>query len=206
MAMHVPQRFAATDTKVALAIIENHGFATLITPTETACQITHLPMLLDQENNRLLGHMALANEHHRYLEGNPSTAIFMGPHAYMSPNWYISDTVPTWNYAVVHVQAMASLIADAGELFRLVDRLTQQYESPLPKPWIVARDAAVEKNLQGIVGFRLPLDSVTTKLKLDQHLGTEAVEHLATNLESAPGKDHQELAAMMRRQVRKKGH
>ncbi len=204
MAMYVPQRFAANDKKVAMAIIENHGFATLITPTKNECQVTHLPLLLDRERNQLLGHMARGNEHHRHLEDNPSTAVFMGPHAYMSPNWYLAETVPTWNYAVVHIQATASLMTDADDLFGLVDQLSRQYESALPNPWKVTRDAVIDKQLTGIVGFILPLDSVTTKLKLDQHLGTDAVEHLAANLEAEPGQNHQELAMMMRQQVPKK--
>ena len=202
MTMYVPQRFAAPDSEAALTVIENHGFATLVTPTGDECHISHLPLLLDREKNQLLGHVARANRHHEYLERNTSTAIFTGPHAYFSPNWYLTDTVPTWNYAVVHVQAVAALITDPDELYELVDRLSQQYESSLPNPWRPARQTKVVKQLGAIIGFSLPLDRITAKFKLDQHLGADAVEHLAANLESAPGKNHQVLAALMRRQQR----
>ena len=205
MTMYVPQRFAAPNPEAALTVIENHGFATLVTPAGDECRITHLPLLLDRETNQLLGHMARANRHHEYLEGNTSTAIFTGPHGYMSPNWYRSDTVPTWNYAVVHVEAVAALITDPAELYALVDRLGRQYESSLPNPWRPARTAFVDKQLAGIIGFSLSLNCITAKFKLDQHLGADAVEHLAANLESASGKDHQALAALMRRQVHEKG-
>ena len=205
MTMYVPQRFAAPDSEAALTMIENHGFATLVTPTGDECHISHLPLLLDREKNQLLGHMARANRHHEYLEGNSSTAIFTGPHAYVSPNWYRSDTVPTWNYVVVHVQAVAALITDPAELYALVDRLSQQYESSLPNPWRPAKGAGVDKQLGRIIGFSLSLELITAKFKLDQHLGADAVEHLATNLESASGTDNQVLAALMRQQVREKG-
>jgi transcriptional regulator len=34
--------------------------------------------------------------------------IFHGPHAYISPQWYVQQhTVPTWNYAAVHVYGNA---------------------------------------------------------------------------------------------------
>ena len=164
MTMYVPQRFAAPDSEAPLTLIENHGFATLVTPSADECHVTHLPLLLDREKDRLLGHMARANGHHEHLENNRSTAIFTGPHAYMSPNWYPSDTVPTWNYVVVHVQAVASLITNADELFGLIDRLTRQYESSLSNPWQVARDAVVDKQLNGIVGFSLPLICTRTIL------------------------------------------
>ena len=183
MTMYVPQRFTAPNPAAALTVIENHGFATLVTPAGEECHVTHLPLLLDRETNQLLGHMARANRHHEYLENHTSTAIFTGPHGYMSPNWYLSDTVPTWNYAVVHVEAVAALITDPAELYALVDRLSRQYESSLPKPWRPARNADVDRKLEGIVGFSLSLESLTAKFKLDQHLGTDAVEHLAANLE-----------------------
>ena len=202
MTMYVPQRFAAPDSEAALMVIENHGFATLVTPDGDDCHISHLPLQLDREKNQLLGHMAKANKHHEFLESNTSTAIFIGPHAYLSPNWYLSDTVPTWNYVVVHVQAVAALITDPDELYELVDRLSQQYESSLPNPWRPARETKVIKQLGAIIGFSLPLDRITAKFKLDQHLGADAVEHLTANLESAPGKNHQVLAALMRRQLR----
>ena len=39
----------------------------------------------------------------------PALAIFLGPHAYVSPNWYPSKAetgkaVPTWNYITVHAR------------------------------------------------------------------------------------------------------
>ena len=202
MTMYVPQRFAAPDSEAALTVIENHGFAALVTPAGDECHITHLPLLLDREKNQLLGHVARANRHHEYLERNTSTAIFTGPHAYFSPNWYLTATVPTWNYAVVHVQAVAALITDPDELYVLVERLSQQYESSLSNPWRPARGPGVDKQLRAIVGFSLPLESVTAKFKLDQHLGADAVEHLVANLESDAGKDHRVLAVLMRRQAK----
>jgi len=204
MNMYVPKRFAAPDQEAAITLLEKHGFATLITPLEGDCHITHLPMPLDREKHHLLCHMARGNAHHKHLESAQSIAVFMGPHAYMSPNWYRSDTVPTWNYAVVHVRATAVILSDKSELFVLLDRLSQQYESPLPKPWRATRDSDVDSKLDGIVGFSLPLDTITAKFKLDQHLGVEAIDHLAANLEDQPGRDHPELAELMRLQVHKK--
>ena len=202
MTMYIPERFSCQDEESALRLIEDYGFATIVTPVREDCHITHLPLLLDRDEHCLLGHMARANRHHEHLEFNSSTAIFTGPHAYISPNWYPDDTVPTWNYAVVHVQAQASVISDDDELYAIIDRLSRQYESGQPEPWQPKRNQGVEKKLRGIVGFRLPLTSISAKFKMDRNLGAEAVEHVAANLESVPGKDNQELAALMRQQVR----
>jgi transcriptional regulator len=38
--------------------------------------------------------------------------MFHGPHAYVSPSWYADpQSVPTWNYAVVHAHGRAALLA-----------------------------------------------------------------------------------------------
>ena len=64
----------------------------------------------------LRGHVARANAVWKAGEGE-ALAIFLGPHAYVSPNWYPSKAatgkaVPTWNYITVHAQGPHPL--DAG--------------------------------------------------------------------------------------------
>src|SRR5262245_44988542 len=58
-----------------------------------------------EEHMFLLGHVAHENDHWHHCDGfTESLAIFRGPYGYVSPSWYLSGpSVPTWNYAVVHV-------------------------------------------------------------------------------------------------------
>src|SRR5262245_1751958 len=106
-AMYVPQHFAQTDAEALAGIIRDHNFATLITAGPPGLFATHLPFVADSREppRRLRAHMARANPHWRDIgEGADALAIFQGPHAYVSPSWYVSSPrVPTWNYISVHV-------------------------------------------------------------------------------------------------------
>ncbi len=69
----------------------------------------------------------------------PLLVIFQGPDAYVSPGWYASKqtdgkVVPTWNYAVVHVQASLRAVHEKETLLRLVSRLTETHEATRPSP------------------------------------------------------------------------
>ena len=107
--------FAERDLAALHAFLDDNAFATLISPDPIDPHITHLPLLLERARGdfgTLLGHMARANPHWRRLEAQPGVlAVFHGPHAYVSPSWYAAHpSVPTWNYAVVHVHGNARLM------------------------------------------------------------------------------------------------
>jgi predicted FMN-binding regulatory protein PaiB len=76
--------------------------------------------------------MARANQQWKYLaSGYEVLCVFHGPHAYISPSWYeLQHTVPTWNYAVVHIYARPSLV-DEAELKQIVLDTTAKYESSM---------------------------------------------------------------------------
>ena len=61
--------------------------------------------------------MARANPQWQVFANHPEVlAIFHGPHTYITPTWYASPDVPTWNYAVVHVKGRVQLKESASEL------------------------------------------------------------------------------------------
>jgi transcriptional regulator len=163
-----------------------------------------VPLLLDPARASagvLLGHMARANPHWRRLEAQPGVlAVFHGPHAYVSPSWYATHpSVPTWNYAVVHVHGNARLIHESRDLEPLVRRLVERHEQPRPQPWSMDLPADYQAGmLQGIVGFEIEITAITGKFKLSQNRPAADRERVAAALESgAPGE--QEVAGLMRR-------
>ncbi len=103
--MYIPAAFAVKDEAILFDFIDRHSFATLVSTIDDVPFATHLPVLLDRARNRLLGHVAYANPHWRCFDGvREVLIIFQGPHAYVSPSWYVeTPAVPTWNYAAVHV-------------------------------------------------------------------------------------------------------
>src|ERR1700679_971747 len=135
--MYIPDAFREARPDVLHDAMRRIGFATLITQ---GLEANHLPMLLD--GNILRGHVARANPVWKAGEGE-ALAIFLGPHAYVSPNWYPSKAatgkaVPTWNYMTVHAKGRIRWIQDADWLRAHVTLLSDTHEAPRPDPWKVS--------------------------------------------------------------------
>ena len=59
--MYVPKHFEITDKGEINSFIEANAFGQLISTLDGRIFSTHLPVLLNDEGNRLLGHLARAN-------------------------------------------------------------------------------------------------------------------------------------------------
>src|SRR5258708_18612179 len=143
--MYVPAHFAQTDLATIQAAIERYGFATLVTSGGGELSASHLPLLLDRTGGAqgtLLGHMARANLQWRDAAGQEALAMFSGPHAYISPQWYqAQEVVPTWNYVAVHAYGTLELIEDEAEVEALLHRMIQTFEPGEPRPWRLSEPA-----------------------------------------------------------------
>ena len=202
--LYLPELFAERDTAALHAFLDENAFATLISPDPLDPHITHLPLLLDRERGAcgtLLGHVARANPHWRRLEEQPAVlAVFQGPHAYVSPSWYaVHPSVPTWNYAAVHVHGNARLMHGPDDLETLVRRLVERYEGARPQPWRMELPADYQAGmLRGIVGFAIEITAITGKFKLSQNRPAGDRERVITALASGSPAE-QDVADLMRR-------
>jgi transcriptional regulator len=200
MALYVPPVFAAGDRSLALALIDEHPFATLVTPHGGEPQVTHLPLTRDGDD--LLGHVARANPHWRRFADGESLAVFAGPHAYVSPTWYAAPkaAVPTWNFAVVHVHGRIALLDDARERERVVERLVARFEGEGEEAWRFALTGRERDAMLGaIVAFRMPIERLEAKLKLSQNRGADDRARVAAALARSDDPQAQATAAWMRR-------
>ncbi len=178
--MYTPAAFAEDRPEVVAAFLAQHPMAQLVTMTGDGLIATPLPMLYEPATDgkgSFVGHVARANR--QWAEALPlveALAIFTGPNAYVSPNWYPSKArhgkvVPTWNYETVHVRGHL-VVHDELEWKRaLVTRLTQHHESQFVKPWAVDDAPAdyIESMLNAIVGIELQISSISAKRKLSQN-------------------------------------
>jgi transcriptional regulator len=209
MSVYVPRSFAPRDRAQALRLIDEHPFATLITPGDPEPCLTHLPLELAADrgpHGTLLGHMARANPHWRQFANGASIAVFHGPHAYVSPSWYAepATAVPTWNYAVAHVHGVAELM-DEDEKRALLDRLVARYEGSRSRPWrLQLEGAALEAMLGAIVGFRLRIERIDAKLKLSQNRSAEDRERVIGALHAEHGEDATATASWMESYARER--
>ena len=165
MTIYIPRHFAG-DEATARELIATHPFATLITSVPGGDPaITYIPMLL--EDGVLIGHIARANPHWQTFSAGPTVALFHGPHAYVSPHWYEkpADNVPTWNYAVVHVHGRPQPQEGANPRAHL-EHLAAHFEKGRALP---TDSAKIDKLLNGIVPFRMPIERIEIKFKMNQN-------------------------------------
>src|SRR3954470_14319591 len=196
--MYIPSSFKVTDAGQLHAFMRTHSFATLVTNGGAGLVATHLPILLDTDGLRLLGHMAKANSQWRDVQGE-SLVIFPGPHAYVSASWYETPgTVPTWNYATVHAYGLFRLIQDREKLIDILKRTVSVYEGNKIQPWRYDdSDPDVFTKLQEIVGFQIEIGRLEGKWKLNQNRPDELRRKVINALQAKPDANSQAIATMM---------
>jgi transcriptional regulator len=203
--MYIPIANRVEDRQKINAFIHAYGFATLITGQSVGLCASHLPVLLEENTKDwgiLRSHMARANEQWRHLESEQEVlCIFHGPHAYISPSWYVMQhTVPTWNYAAVHVYGIPRIV-DETVLKEIVIETTNQYESSMPKPWTIPlSEREIDAMLKAIIGFTIEITRVEAKFKLGQNRSKEDQEKMVNALEQATDCGSRELAQFIRDQ------
>ena len=197
--MYVPAHSREERDAVLRDAIRRIGFATLVTQTGTDIEANHLPLLL--EGDVLSGHFARANPVWKTLKPE-ALAIFLGPHFYVSPNWYptkheTGKAVPTWNYIAVHARGALTLHQEPEWLRAHVGKLSESHEGGEPNPWKVS-DAPgdyIDGLLRAIVGFELKITSLEGKWKLSQNRQPADIEGVRDAL-VRQGRD--DLAALMK--------
>ena len=210
--MFTPRHFAETNLAGLDALIERDPFATLVTVVDGAPSITHLPILYARDGDTVVlrGHWSRANAQWRDAPAR-ALAIVHGPHAYVSPGWYVDKDaaarVPTWNYAIAHLHGPLEVIDDAAFVAGVVADLSERHESALGSDWRYEPDNADHVvQLKGIVGFRVRVDAVELKFKLNQNHPAANVRGAATALASGARDADREIAALMFDRLARRPH
>ena len=200
--MYIPAAFAETDRKRLHDFIEQYSFGLLVSQVAGAPLATHLPLLLDRPSGAegsLLGHTARANPQVAHADGETVLAVFSGPHAYISPTWYEAEpVVPNWNYVAVHVYGLLQIIEDVESLRELVTRTVRLYEQAMPRPW--SFDSTTQYStrlLSQIIGFRIQIERIEGKWKLNQNHPLERRTKVIRALQERGDENSLAVAAMM---------
>lgn len=200
--MYLPPQFKSEEPALALTLMREHPFASLISNDDAGLPyVTHLPLHIEERGDALvlLGHVAKPNPHWRHLQDRPRAVVtFLGPHAYMSPKVYPDlSRVPTWNYLAVHCTVQATLLEDPAAKDALLKKLIGDHEPAYAAQWRGLGEEFAHKMLAGIVAFELQVTDLQCKLKLNQH---RREAHAAMKAAYAGGNDNQRsLAAWMDR-------
>ena len=185
--MFVPKHFEFEGRDALLKFIEAYSFGVLITHGEAGYEASHLPVVVNAEENCLYLHLARANSQVKALtECDKALIVFSGEHAYLSPRWYVSNNnVPTWNYSAVHVSVTATALDQAGTV-GVVDALSAVNESGFDTPWSSAQvdQLRLDALYRGIVGFRLNIETLQGKRKLSQNKNAEDRQSVIQGLQA----------------------
>jgi transcriptional regulator len=200
--MYIPDYFRIEDPEAIQKIVLENGLATLITPSPDGLQATHLPLLYEAspEGGIVNGHMARANNHWKSLDGvSESLAIFQGPNAYVSPEWYEeSPAAPTWNFAVVHIRGVIRVIDELEWLSAHVDQLVDHHENrTLGHPAPTDSDFKITL-IGGIVGLQMTVTSIEAKFKLNQNRSDADRLAVADALDASGNQNASDVGALMR--------
>jgi transcriptional regulator len=207
--VYLPPAFTETRTEKLIELIEGHEFGLLVSHGSEGLIASQTPFLLDRRDGLLYleCHLARANPQLADLDGaGEALAIFAGPHAYISPNWYSAGpAVPTWNYATVHAYGTARTIADPEWLRGFVRRLSERHEAREPAPpWRMQDlpEAYLAGMLNGIVGVEIAVSRLDGKFKLSQNRPVADRPRIIAALEQRDDSDSGAVARLMRERER----
>ena len=200
--MYTPRHFAEDDLAGLDGLVQRDPFATLVTVADGLPFATHLPVLYRREGESfdIRGHWARPNPQWRH--GGRALLVVHGPHAYVSPSWYPDkarqNRVPTWNYAVAHLQGELEVVDEPGFLAGVVAGLSERHEQANGSDWTYepGNEAHVVQ-LKGIVGFRFHVATIELKFKLNQNHPEANVRGAAAALATGAREADREVSALM---------
>ena len=190
-------------TDLLHAFIRQNSFGILISVDGNKPVATHIPLLLNTDQNLIEGHLAKPNPHCALLDGRPATCIFAGPHAYVSSLWYESQpNVPTWNYTAVHVHGRAQAIADPVRIREILSRTVETYDPKLHStPQTEREEAYYRKQEKGIIAFEIAIESIQGKFKLNQNKTEQDRRNVVAELSKSPLASDQDVSKLMSEQL-----
>ncbi|MER9969976.1 FMN-binding negative transcriptional regulator [Mesorhizobium sp. M0060] len=201
--MYQPPHFQETRQDVLHGLIRAHPLGLLVSngaegPVANAIPfLLDAPSLLNEEvppNGRLRAHLARANPQWRLLADNPLSpvlVVFQGADAYVTPSWYktkreTGKVVPTWNYAIVQVRGIVTVVEDQDWLAEQISDLTMSQEGNRATPWAVTDAPApfIQSQIKGIVGLEIEITEISGKWKVSQNRPAADRIGVAEGLES----------------------
>lgn len=209
--MYVNPLYAERELPVLHELIETARFG-LFVLCAGGPLAAHIPFVLRREQGAcgtLVAHVARIDPLARHLgegyeeqeahEGHEALAIFSGPKAYVSPQWYRSDGLPTYNFLAVHAHGRPRLLEDRDTVLAYLTELVDVHERRFSSPWSLASAAEehVDELLPHIVAFTLEISSIQGKRKLSQNKSAEDRDGVIRGLRERASDDDRAIAEAM---------
>lgn len=200
--MYVNPYFVERELPILHDMIEAVRFGLLVVCADGPLA-AHIPFVLRREEGRygtLVAHVARNDPLARYLnDEHEALAIFSAHRAYISPRWYPSGGLPTYNFLAVHASGRPCLLEDRDAVLAHLAELVDVHEAQFPCPWSLASAAQdhVANLLSHIVAFRLEIEAVQGKRKLSQNRASEDRDGVIRGLRERSQDDDRAIADAM---------
>lgn len=162
-----------------------------------------MQIVKEDDNTFLTGHMAYGNPQWRTFAGSEDVLVmFQGPHAYISSSWYEQENVPTWNYQAVHIYGPAHILT-VEELKQDLTKLLENYEKHRENPvlWDTLSPSLVEKELKGIVGFKIQVKEIQAAYKMSQNRNETDYRNIVDRLQHEKSPYSKQMADQMEKRL-----
>jgi transcriptional regulator len=185
--MYIPDLYKNENEEQIKDFLQKNSFGILVNQCNGKLWATHIPLLLDKNNNGKLvlsGHLSKENPQWKnFKDDDKVLAIFSGNHSYISSSWYDHENVPTWNYIAVHIYGTIKIIerqAIIESLKKMVDKYEQNSENP-----IRIEDLSEKTMMQtrGIVAFEIEVEEIQAQYKLSQNRDDKNYNNIICELE-----------------------
>ncbi|MGG0670332.1 FMN-binding negative transcriptional regulator [Lederbergia citrisecunda] len=200
--IYIPEYYKEMDLTRLVAFMKEFDFATIISSVDQKPIATHLPFLIEQKGDKveITSHMARANEQWKsFNETEEVLIIFQGPHSYISPKFYDSNkSVPTWNYASVHVYGTPYIETDDRSTFDLLKKTIVNYEPSFERAYNQIPMEHKRKLAKELVGFGIHVTKIEGAFKLNQDKSIQEQERIAKALLRSEDNAISEIGKLMR--------
>ena len=146
-----------------------YPFATLVSVLDGKPLITHIPIIYNEESGKLVAHIDKYNPQVKSLiNGAEVTVVFRGPDTYISPGVYTTKQLPTWNYIIVHIKGIITLINDPDEAKNTMIAMTAFLEGDAPRFILEKENTRMRRSVNYIQAFDITITNWEGKFKLSQ--------------------------------------
>ncbi|WP_214893495.1 FMN-binding negative transcriptional regulator [Exiguobacterium sp. H66] len=204
--MYIPKYYKVTDFEEIREFIQHHSFGTLVSTRKGRPIATHVPLQLikEEKDYYITGHVAYGNPQWRTFETSGDVlVIFQGPHAYVSSSWYGEENVPTWNYQAVHVYGSASILKEEAlkqDLTKLLNKYEGHRENPISFESLSPE--LLEKEMKGIVGFKIHVKEVQAAFKMSQNRNEKDYRNIVEKLRNEKDPNSKQVANAMNKNLK----
>jgi transcriptional regulator len=179
--MYQTDFYRCDDPEKLSLFVKSYPLAVVSRAGDASGNFVCLPLIVDEwtaGRRTLLGHIDNENPFLDQLKAATTGvhAIFLGPNGYISPNYYVSKQLPTWNYSVIQICGTIILITDEAEKASRMVEMVNSLERDQRQPFVLDReDARIRQFIARITFFGIEVTEIKAVFKYSQDKHREDV-------------------------------